>query len=342
MTLLLSALALVALFLAVLWRVLTAYSPAPLEEVSVRGRTTSPAAPDELRVLSWNIGYAGLGGESDFLVDGGRHLRAPSRAIVERNLAAIAHRLVAADRDVLLLQELAPASYLTRGVDVLRGVEEALNRYQLAFAPTIRVAGLPVVGGLEVGQGTFARPHIVQARRHALQSPRLFPGVTVQHFHVLESRLRASDGSGAWVFFNVHLPAFDDGSVRRRQLADVVALLVAEHDAGSFVVAGGDWNLRLVDTAFPHTTSKRDTFWVRDLPADLTPAGWEWVVDPRTPTNRTLDQPYRQGVNYTSVIDGLLVSPNVAVLEVETLDLGFVHSDHNPVTTRLSKRSERK
>ena len=61
-------------------------------------------------------------------------------------------------------------------------------------------------------------------------------------------------------------------------------------------------------------------------------------MDPTRPTNRTLEQPYRAGVNYTSVIDGLLVSPNVEVLGVETVDLEFAHSDHNPVRARLRQR----
>ena len=125
---------------------------------------------------------------------------------------------------------------------------------------------------------------------------------------------------------------------RRRQLVEILELLQAEHESGGYVVAGGDWNLRLADTAFPYTTAQKNTSWVRDLPSGLTPAGWTWVVDPTSPTNRTLDQPYRAGVNYTSVIDGFLVSPNVEVLDVETVDLDFAHSDHNPVRARLRQR----
>jgi hypothetical protein len=52
------------------------------------------------------------------------------------------------------------------------------------------------------------------------------------------------------------------------------------------------------------------------------------VVDTTSPTNRTLEQPYRAGVNYTSVLDGFLVSPNIEVVDVTTIDLG-AHSDHN-------------
>jgi endonuclease/exonuclease/phosphatase family metal-dependent hydrolase len=143
---------------------------------------------------------------------------------------------------------------------------------------------------------------------------------------------------GTWVIFNVHLSAFDDGALRRQQLADVWRWLRDEFERGRHVVAAGDWNFRLATTAFPYSTDDRNTFWVRDLPGELTPAGWHWAVDPAAPTNRTVEQPYRPGVNYTSVIDGFVVSPNVEVAEVRTLDLGFENSDHNPVCLVVRKK----
>lgn len=320
-----------------------AYDPAQIVDLPVVGAATfRPPAPDTLHLLSWNVGYAGLGRESDFVFDGGRHLRTGSRSTVVRNLDAIVDRLRAENADVLLLQELARDSYVTHAVDVLAGVREAMTDYQLAFAPTIRVMGLPVIRNLEVGQGTLARPAILRAVRHAMRSPKRRLGVTVQHFNVLASRLAGGgqdgDEGGEWVIFNAHLPAFDEGSLRRVQLIDVLGLMQAEYEAGNYVVAGGDWNLRLAATTFPHEPNEKSTFWVRDLPPDVTPPGWRWAVDASTPTNRTLDQPYRPGVNYASVIDGFLVSPNVEVLAVETLDLHFANSDHNPVRARVRRK----
>jgi endonuclease/exonuclease/phosphatase family metal-dependent hydrolase len=333
---LLALAALLLVGLGLVRRTLVAYDPPLVLEVPVRG-APAPGAPgaDTLDVLSWNVGYAGLGSESDFVIDGGRHVRPSSRQLVERNLEAIGRRLRAEQADVLLLQELALPGFVTRGVDVLGRLSAELDGHGSAFAPTIRVSGLPLVGELEVGQGTFARHGLVRAVRHALDSPRALPGIRFQNFHVLESRVEA-DGC-EWVFFNVHLAAFDDGSLRRKQLADVVRLLRAEYESGSHVVAGGDWNMRLADTRFPYSTAERHTSWVRDLPAGVTPVGWVWAVDPTSPTNRTLEQPYRPGVNYTSVIDGFLVSPNVDVLSVETVDLGFAWSDHNPVRLRVRR-----
>jgi hypothetical protein len=40
---------------------------------------------------------------------------------------------------------------------------------------------------------------------------------------------------------------------------------------------------------------------------------------------------YKEGVNFLSVIDGFLVSPNVEIKQVKGYDLKFKNSDHNPV-----------
>jgi hypothetical protein len=57
---------------------------------------------------------------------------------------------------------------------------------------------------------------------------------------------------------------------------------------------------------------------------------------PRTPTVRTNHQPYVAGENYTAVIDGYVVSPHVGVRAVETFDLSFRHSEHQPVMLEVS------
>jgi hypothetical protein len=38
------------------------------------------------------------------------------------------------------------------------------------------------------------------------------------------------------------------------------------------------------------------------------------------------------------IIDGFILSPNVTLLSVETLNLEFVNSDHNPVVMQVMLR----
>ncbi len=258
--------------------------------------------------------------------------------MVEQYRDGIVAQLKDFGADFLLLQELAHGSFLTRGVEVMHSVQSRLANYQMTYTPTMQVTGLPLVGQLDVGKATFSRHRLTRAVRHGLPTTTDLPGLTLQHFNVLETRVPITGQSWEWVLFNVHLAAFDDGVLRRAQLDAVIALMQDEHARGNLVVAGGDWNLRLAATAFPSTAPEKHRFWVRDLPQDLGLEGWTWAADPAIPTCRTLERPYEVGVNYTCVIDGFLVSPGVEVLNVEGVDLGFKDSDHNPVVLRARRR----
>lgn len=70
---------------------------------------------------------------------------------------------------------------------------------------------------------------------------------------------------------------------------------------------------------------------------DALPEGWDYLYDDTTPTCRLLNQPYDPESDLTQyyVIDGFIVSPNLQVLSVETLDESFTYSDHNPVLLQV-------
>ena len=48
-----------------------------------------PGVGETLSISTWNLGYAGLGADADFVADGGESLFPPSWASTRRNLAAI-------------------------------------------------------------------------------------------------------------------------------------------------------------------------------------------------------------------------------------------------------------
>ncbi len=316
---------------------LTAYAPAAVEPLTPRGEAAAEA-PAQLDVVTWNVGYAGLGAGADFIADGGRRWRPGSRDEVAANLAAIENQLQDLAADVFLLQELAGPGPLTRGVDVLSGVRGALSTGQNVFTPTVQTGRLPGLGVIRVGKGTFSRWGMEDIRRHALPTKADVLGLTVQHYNFLVHRLPVAGADWQWVILNIHLAAFDDGDLRRAQLQAVVDYMAEQYRAGNRVVAGGDWNMLLAHTAFPHTTAEKDKFWVRPLPAGVVPDDWQWVADAAVPTCRTLERPYRPGENYTCVIDGFLVTPNVQVEMVQGRDLGFAHTDHHPVRARFTAR----
>ena len=58
------------------WSTLTDYKPDAVETLPVKGeRLPSAALADTISLLTWNIGYGGLGQEMDFFYEGGKRVR---------------------------------------------------------------------------------------------------------------------------------------------------------------------------------------------------------------------------------------------------------------------------
>ncbi|MCY4480121.1 MAG: endonuclease/exonuclease/phosphatase family protein [Rhodospirillales bacterium] len=295
-----------------------------------------------LQIVTWNIGYGSLGAGADFVADGGRSVRALGRRSITTAAGAIGETLERLDADLVLLQEMAAASFLTRGVDVKAGVLRALNGYSVTFWEDFSTRMLPPPFNLSNGMMTLARVAGLQCDVQPLpQEPGFRFGILRKNYGALVTRIPVEDGR-EWVLMNIHLSAFDDGgNVRSRQVSALLELAQAAYRSGAHVVVGGDWNMRLVDTAFPHGTEEKYLFWIHDFPHEIVPEGWTLGLDPSVPSVRTLHRPYEAGVNYVTVIDGFLVSPNVVVERVETIDLGFLHTDHHPVLASLRMNAAR-
>ncbi len=67
-----------------------------------------------------------------------------------------------------------------------------------------------------------------------------------------------------------------------------------------------------------------------DISPDYLPK-WNWLFDNSLPTNRRVTAPYKKGKTLTTVIDFLLLSPNIKGVSVKNIDVGFEYSDHQPV-----------
>ncbi len=292
-----------------------------------------PAAGPRLKVATWNVGYAGLGAASDFVADGGRHYRAPSREAVHKNLAGIIEQLAKMDADIFLLQEAAVRSPLNHGVDVLAGLRSHFTGFACVFDFDVRSRLLPPPLQLAHGTGIFSNRRLAMAEKKLLQfESGFYGGLLRKEYRMQIARLAIERRSAEWVVVNVHLAAFDkDATIRRVQLRQVIAYAVEEFGKGHHVIIGGDWNMEFVNDPFPHQTAKEHRFWLHDFDYEALPPGWRTVFDGGVASVRTLDRPYQAGVNYTAIIDGFIVSPNVVVEEVCGVELGFAHADHQPV-----------
>ena len=337
----------VALVIAVSWAV--EYRPGERETTICCPEGEIVPLPDTLTILSWNIGYAGLGDNMDFFYDGGRRVR-DSRERTARNLKEIVETISRVNPDIALLQEVdldSRRSYRIREVDTLRA---AFPGYTLAFAYNYKVCWVPVplrapLGRVQAGVVTLSRYAPVSTVRYGYPSAFGFP---VRLFNLkrclLEAEFVTRGGDTVWIG-NTHNTAYDTGGMRSDEMRFLGELLRAASLRGVRSVTGGDWN-QYPPGYEPSEEELSNRFFVpQAVDSSLIGPGFRFAYDPARPTLRYLDRPYvpsRAGMERptTTLTDFFLLSGGIRVLSVETLPLGFRSSDHDPVLLRIAWERE--
>lgn len=325
----------------------TEYKPADTETLELRllNPDAAPVPAEELAVLSWNIGYSGLGREQDFFMDGGTHARPGSAEIVNRYLDGICSSIARQNADLVMLQEVDTDSARTYGIDettaLIRNTGVHALNYSCPFVPLPLPPQTPM-GKVHSGLFTTTNYAISGAERISLPCPFSWPLSTANLKRcLLVSRLPVEGSNHELVLVNLHLEAYDDGEGKAAQTRQLMGLLQEEYDKGNFVIAGGDFNQAFPGSMELYPNNHPDLWEIPLLEEDSLPEGFRYVSDLSTPSCRLLNQPYNPSDTENTqhyVIDGFIVSPNITVTAVETLDLGFENSDHNPVlmTVNLS------
>ncbi|MBL4750418.1 MAG: endonuclease/exonuclease/phosphatase family protein [Amylibacter sp.] len=326
-----SIILIIVLFLFGMWFLANRWNRPQNGRLAVVDGDVCKAAGDDITITTWNIGFAALGAKADLFIDGGQNMRALPRRDIELAANTIADRLAELQSDIVLLQEDARVSFLTRGVKVHDVIAQKLRGYSRCFWADFRTLWVPEPLKFDHGVSIFSR--LMPMSTTALttpQDPLYYYGFLKKYYGGIVQKYPRS-GQGDWVVINIHLSAFDEAA-RQSQLTALFMYAAAEHQAGNDVVIGGDWNMRLSTKEFAHDGQYKDTHTIFDLPMDALPKGWRVAKDDSSATLRSMNKPYVKGQNYTSVVDGFVVSPNVRIKAVKTHDLGFEHTDHHPVT----------
>lgn len=321
----------VSLLLAIAWA--REWNPAPIEDMTTPSLTPDTIRCDTLKVVSWNIGYAGLGSDMDFFYDGGTRMRSDKQR-TEQNLAAIVAFLKQhADADFILLQEVdfdSHRSYNINEYDTIRAALPAMMgwwgyNYVTDFVP---IPLFDPMGGVRSGVVTLSRWAPREVTR--LQYPGGF-GFPVRLFNLKRCLLSASfevAGVGNYLYINnTHNSAYDDGGMRRGELEYLGGYLQGK----PLSITMGDWNSNPPGYT-PSSAAIEDEHFI-PLAIDRSdfPSSMSFVYDATTPSVRYGYEPYRAGHTTTTLLDFALCGSGVVPLSVEVIDLGFENSDHNPV-----------
>ena len=322
----------------ILWLTVREYKPEAVEPVAILSSdTVSALDPSEpLTVLNWNIGYAGLGAGSDFFMDGGKNVRAADKAQVLDYLSGIQSTIRAQDADVVLLQEVDVDSWRTYRIDQREALSLDASTSALNYACDFVPYPLPPLNRVYSGIFTTTQGLAIdEAERIALPCPFQWPVRTANIKRCLLASYIPIEGSDRQlVAVNLHLEAYDSGEGKLAQTKMLKEFIEGEYAKGNYVIAGGDFNQIFPGglEAYPNTHPE---LWIPGLLEEDMPAeGWRFAYDLTVPSCRLLNQPYDPADEVNTqyyVIDGYILSPNVELLSVETLDLGFADSDHNPV-----------
>lgn len=328
----------VVLLVAVGFGILTVteYRPADVQPAEHIALVPSDAAAGrELSICSWNVGYGGLGRESDFFMDGGKMVNPPSQQAVEANMAAIIQWMQQNPADVWLLQEVDVDSSRTGGMDQFRLMQEKLGlsgmlayNYSCPFVPI----PVPPLGRIHSGVATFTSLHTTgEPQRVSLPCPFTWPVRTANMKRcLLVNRMPVADSDKELVMVNLHLEAYESGEGRIAQTKMLMDLMQEEYAKGNYVIAGGDFNQSFPEAIDLYPIMDSSTWMPGQLEEDALPEGWRYAADLSGATCRLLNAPYSAD-SQLYVIDGFILSPNVEMISVETADLQFENSDHNPV-----------
>ncbi len=324
--------------LFVLYLTVTEYRPEERTLAAVSDTAPGQAfSGPQVRIMSWNTGYAGLGSQADFFMDGGTMVNPPSQEDVLHNMEAIARHLRETPADFYLMQELDRSSSRTDRVDQAAYYEEQTG-LPWAYGPNYRCFFVPYpwppLGGMDSGVATFSSYEPAKDPiRVSLPCPFSWPErIANMKRCVLVNTYDLEGTQKKLVVVNLHLEAYDDGEGKIAQTRKLFELLEGEYEKGNYVIAGGDFNQTLPGSLERYPYQGGDLWQPGTLEQDILPEGWQFAYDPSVPTCRSLDRPYDGSqAHQFYVLDGFLLSPNVQPILVETQDLGFVNSDHNPV-----------
>lgn len=338
-----------------LWDTYKDFNPQNETELAVKNSgTPTPATKSVYSVLTWNIGYAGLGKESSFFFDAGGMLTSkgaqvrPTKKQNKKYFNGIEKFITANDTlDFLLLQEVDTHSKRSFYQNQYEAIGKGLPQHQSSFAFNYKVPYVPLPllepwqawGKINSGIATFSRYPIRSAGRIPLPGNYSYPTRVLQLDRCISLQTIFLDKQNILYLINLHNSAFDDGSLRKHQLEQIVmaARMLYEWETDMpqkvHVILGGDWNQYLPNFTPPEKgfiPLKKQT----QIPENTFPKGWQWVYDASKPSNRNVKKAFGKNTKF-SLIDGFLVSPSIKVVSVKTQDLDFAYSDHQPITMQF-------
>ena len=322
------------------------YHPKDVEKETVKGTASKQLKVNEnIKIMTWNVGYGVLDQYNDFFMDGGTMVRAKDKEVVQTNIETIANKVLNNTTDIVFFQEVDLNSSRSKEVNEFELLSNTLTleNYMNSFAINYQAGYVPypfptTLGKVKSGIATFSKYQVNEATRYQLPIPFSWPLSMVNLKRcLLVNRLKIEGSEKELVLVNLHLEAYDDGEGKVKQTNQLKEFIASEYAKGNYVIAGGDFNQtfsNVDNSAYPTYGNN----WRQPEIDSTIFENCVCLMDNNVPTCRLLDKPYFEANKDTFqyyMIDGFIITDNISLTNIETLNYGFEHSDHNPVLMQI-------
>ena len=311
------------------------------EEMAVNNNNeTQINIDDGFKFLTWNVGYGALDERQDCYFDGGKGVDGESKEIVLENIQAMSEQIAAKNPQFVFLQEVDINSKRSYHINELEYFQENAPGKEStnSYASNFKAGFIPIplynpFGQVEAGIASFSVYQVSNAKRIQLPIPFKWP-ISLLNLKrcLLINRVPIKDSYKELVTINLHLEAYDDGEGKAKQLKQLMDIMEEEYKKGNYVIAGGDFNQTFSNIDYAKYPKMND--WVCPVIDASAYPNFTFNMDDSVPTCRSLYKPYfnsdKENHQYY-MIDGFITSNNIKVNNVETINLGFKNTDHNPV-----------
>ncbi|QSF13529.1 endonuclease/exonuclease/phosphatase family protein [Mycoplasma sp. Mirounga ES2805-ORL] len=319
------------------------YRPDKIEEIKSKKMVYKN---QKYKILSWNIGYGGLGDNANFFYDGGEMIDTASRARVETNMQNIVLDTKMISPDIALFQEVDESSKRAHYFNEVDFLNTKLNNYANSFSYNFKVGHFPVpikqpLGKIYAGLSNYSKLSVNNSKRYSLPDCKSWPVKTFWlKRNLLVNEYQIHNSSKKLYVVNLHLEAYGDGA--KEQTIFLLNKITEFQQGGNYVIAAGDFNQifsNVPKNKRPKIISKSNkSLWKpEEINSQLfIEKGFDvWMSNnPKTPSCRSLDRTYK-GANKDNFqfyqIDGFITSSNIKVHSRKVENLEFLSSDHNPI-----------
>lgn len=318
---------------------------------------------ESLSITSYNVGFGAYSNDFTFFMDSGYDEfnkevtgssgKARNKEEVIKNTNGVINESLKLDSDFYLFQEVDITSDRNYKVNQKELINNSFKDYDNVFGINYDSSYLlyPIldpIGKSLSGLNTLSKYKINDSLRKSYTVSTSFDKYFDLDRCFIVNRISINNSDKEFVLINNHMSAYDEsGYIRNTQLKELNSFIETEFNKGNYVVVGGDFNHDLLtynpnskkeytldNLPFSDTFKEKRPDWVSSmfdsdgkckLNENFKVYGAE-----NNPTCRNANEVYREGVSFVATVDGFIVSNNVLVEEIKSIDTNFSYSDHEP------------